>query len=282
MKRGRLIQYMLTRRLGGRTYLTRIGLSSDVGKSRCIDEDSVLSIEINSLSESQTRKRILLLIADGMGGHNKGEVASRVAGQVVATRIIKTLMSPSKIEPNSYHTELTEAIKAANTEILNYATTNADCEGMGTTISIAVIDSNQLHIAHVGDSRIYVINKDEIRQITRDHSYVQELIDQKRITPEEAKNHPQKNVITRVVGYYSEIKADVSSLLINADDFVLLCCDGLPNHVEDEEIKRILLRNPDPQKACDELIALANSRGGTDNISVIIASAKNARRDDPY
>ena len=272
---------MLTRRLKGRAYLTRIGLSSDVGKARCIDEDSVLSIEINSLSESQTRKRILLLIADGMGGHNKGEVASRIAAQAVANRIIKTLMSPSEIGPITYHRELSEAINAANTEILNYATKNPDCEGMGTTISLAIIDGNKLHTAHVGDSRIYVINKGEIRQITRDHSYVQELIDQEEITPEEAKNHPQKNVITRVVGYYSEINADVGTLLINADDFVLLCCDGLPNHVEDEEIKRILLRNTNPKKACDELIALANSRGGTDNISVIIASAKNARRDDP-
>jgi protein phosphatase len=266
---------MLPRHLRRRAYQDRIGISSDVGKARDIDEDSVLSIEINSLSESKTSKRILLLIADGLGGHNKGEVASRIAAQAVAARIIRTLMSSSEIAPITYHRELTDAINAANTEILDYASKNPDCEGMGTTISLAVLDGNQIHLAHVGDSRIYVISAEEIRQVTRDHSYVQELVDQEKITQEQAKNHPRKNVITRVVGYYSDVKVDVGSLLVDSSDYVLLCCDGLTNHVEDDEIKQIVLRIADPKKACDELIALANKRGGTDNISVIIIPAKN-------
>ena len=145
---------------------------------------------------------------------------------------------------------------------------------MGTTMTLAIIDGNQLHLGHVGDSRVYVLNDKSIRQVTKDHSYVQTLVDQGRITTQQAKNHPDRNVVTRVVGYYEEARADLASLNIEDNESVLVCCDGLTAHVGDYEIREIVLRSNDPQAACDDLVSLANRKGGTDNISVALASPK--------
>jgi serine/threonine protein phosphatase PrpC len=140
---------------------------------------------------------------------------------------------------------------------------------MGTTASAVVIDGAQLYVGHVGDTRVYVI-KNKITQITKDHSLVQELLDKGEITPEEARNHPQKNVITRAIGVGSNLEVDVFSETLEEGDYVLLCCDGLVNEVEDKEIMRIVLDSERLQDACDELIDLANKRGGKDNVSVVI------------
>lgn len=144
---------------------------------------------------------------------------------------------------------------------------------MGTTLSLAVVDGGHLHVANVGDSRTYIINTQEIFQVTRDHSLVQELVDRGELLPEEARHHPRKNVITMALGVYDEVTPDIGCLTTEPDDMVLLCCDGLINHVEDEDIHRVVVESSDPQTACEILVSLANKGGGTDNISVILARA---------
>jgi len=252
----------------------RIGFSTNVGRLRKKDEDSVIVAKVTSVYESVTGNRILLLVADGMGGIEGGEVASRIGASVVGNRILQTLATGDKMESSTYHEVFSQAIQLANKEILHLTLDRTQLSGMGTTVSLAVIDGDLLHIAHVGDSRVYVINQRTIRQVTKDHSYVQSLVDLGRITVEEARCHPKKNIVTKVLGYYGEIQPDLTSLPLDGEDHVLVCCDGLTIHVGDEEIRQIILRNPYPQDACDELVTLANERGGSDNISLALASAK--------
>src|SRR2546427_186436 len=146
-------------------------------------------------------------------------------------------------------------------------------QGMGATFSLAVADGRSLHVANAGVSRVYIVNAREIFQVTRDHSLVQEMVDRGELLPEEAKRHPRKNVITMALGVYEEVTPDIGCLTMEPGDSVLLCCDGLINHVEDEDIHRVVVETSDPQKACEILVSLANRGGGTDNISVIIARA---------
>jgi serine/threonine protein phosphatase PrpC len=251
-----------------------IGFSTDVGRCRDIDEDSVVAADIRSSYASYERRRIMLLVADGMGGHNAGQVASANAARVVSGQMLSILATEAEISSSMYHEAIQRAIEGANREVLGMAADEPTLEGMGTTMTLVVIDENQVHIGHIGDSRVYVLDDESIRQVTKDHSYVQTLVDQGRITAQQAKNHPDRNIVTRVVGYYDEARADVMSLSIEDNESVLVCCDGLTAHVGDEEIREIVLRSNDPQSACDELVSLANRKGGTDNISVAIASPK--------
>lgn len=242
----------------------RVGLLSDVGKKREIDEDSILAIECLSVFESKESRKFVLVLADGMGGHAKGEVASKITVTTVAEKLI-----PNSLLQNNYASEIKKAIQEANQKILQYSLDNSTAEGIGSTIVCAIVDGNNIHLGNVGDSRAYLISKDEIRQITKDHSYVQELIDKGEIAPEESISHPKKNVITRALGIYAEVEVDTMKLTKSDDEILLLCCDGLIIHVNDEEIKDIVT-SENPQDACKKLVDLANKRGGKDNISVII------------
>src|SRR5207249_8954303 len=170
-----------------------------------------------------------------------------------------------------YHDGLRLAIDQANQAILAEAQRHPECEGMGTTLSLAISDGRSLHVANAGDSRVYVINGREIFQVTRDHSLVQELVDRGELMPEEARHHPRKNVITMALGVYDQVTPDIGCLTMEPGDNVLVCCDGLINHVEDDDIHRVVVEASDPQTACEILVSLANRGGGTDNISVIIA-----------
>jgi protein phosphatase len=209
-----------------------------------------------------------------MGGHKRGDVAARTAVRAVAGTILPLLTSEDNIPRATYDRELRAAVSNANHAIFEEARRHPECEGMGTTLSLAVVDGRHLHIANVGDSRTYIINAREILQVTRDHSLVQELVDRGELNPEEARHHPRKNVITMALGVYDEVTPDIGTLTTEPGDMVLLCCDGLINHVEDEEIQRVVMEARDPQAACETLIALANKGGGTDNISVIVARAQ--------
>jgi protein phosphatase len=268
------IQYLEEASPGKGLLERRIGFSTNVGRLREIDEDSIVAVEVSSVYESKTRKRILLLVADGLGGQAKGEVASSIGASIAASRVLGILAARDEIKSSTYHKVFSEAISQANKEILNWGLDKPQFSGMGTTLSLVVIDGNSLHLAHVGDSRVYILNQETIKQVTKDHSYVQELVDLGKITVEQAKNHPRKNIVTKVLGYYGEIQPDLVSLPLSDNEHVLVCCDGLTIHVGDEEIRKIVLRNRDPQKACNELVSLANEAGGTDNISVALASAK--------
>jgi len=245
-----------------------IGYISDAGRIRELDEDSLVIVKIFSTYEVEPTERILLAVADGMGGHSKGEVASYIGAKTMAEETIPYLLE--RDNEKDFTNILSMNMKVANERILQYALDHPECEGMGTTMTVAILDEDQAHIGHIGDTRAYLIREDGISQLTKDHTYVQQLVDKGEITREEAKRHPKKNVITRVVGYYSEIEADKHSQVLQKDDRILLCCDGLTSYVEDEELKKVVSVALTPKRACQELVKLANERGGSDNISVVL------------
>ena len=243
-----------------------IGYLSDVGLVRSIDEDSILVINSNPQNPNIISRQ-LLIVADGVGGHSKGEIASYLGVKKVA-EVIFPWISRVGVD-KMFSTIIQGSIAEANKSILEYTKDHPECEGMGTTMTLALIDDSTIYIGHVGDTRAYLINEGSITRLTKDHSQVQELIDKGEITEEEALNHPKRNVITRVVGYYSEVECDLITRKINIGDRLLICCDGLTNYVRDAELKESVIFN-EPQTACKLLVDLANQRGGSDNISVII------------
>ena len=248
----------------------KIGMITDIGKVRKIDEDSILAADLSFGINSESEKFLLLAVADGMGGAAKGEEASKIALNALTKTII-----PELFGTRSFTELLENGIKNANQEILDYTTKNPESSGMGTTTVCAVVKGNNIHLANVGDSRAYVISNDEIRRVTKDHSYVQALIDEGQITEEEAREHPQKNVITKAVGILESVEPDTMKLTLDTDESLLLCCDGVIAHLTDEDIHKIICNTNDPQNACQQIVNLANKRGGSDNISLIILSSKN-------
>jgi protein phosphatase len=180
-----------------RSLENRFGYLSDVGRKRDLDEDSVLIVKAFSTYGEKPAERTLLIVADGMGGHSKGELASSLGTSIVTEACFPKLIDKDpKID---YEATLSDSMKQANQKILNYSIEHPECEGMGTTMTAAIVDEKQASFAHVGDTRAYIINAGKITQLTKDHSYVQELVDKGEITPEEARIHPKKNVI-RMVG----------------------------------------------------------------------------------
>ncbi|MDD6440077.1 MAG: Stp1/IreP family PP2C-type Ser/Thr phosphatase [Lachnospiraceae bacterium] len=231
---------------------------TDVGLKRNSNQDFVYASD-----QKVGRLPSLLIVADGMGGHAAGDLASRVC--------VETMVS--SIE-GSGQTEtipiLAEAVQKANRAVLKKAAEKPEYAGMGTTIVAAVIDGNTLYVANVGDSRLYLIDDDRIDQITLDHSLVAEMVRSGRISPEQMRNHPEKNIITRAVGGEENVEADFFDVGLHKGDVVLLCSDGLTNMVEDEQIFRIIRREKTLRDAGQKLISAANSAGGRDNISVVL------------
>ena len=246
----------------------KIGMLTDVGKVRTIDEDSILAADLSFGVNSKSSKFLLLAVADGMGGHAKGEEASKIALNAIARAVIPELSN------NTPFTELLEkGIQNANQDILDYTAKYPESSGMGTTSVCAVVKGNEVHLANVGDSRAYVVSDDEIRGVTKDHSYVQALVDEGKITQAEAREHPKKNIITKAVGTSPSVEADKSILTLGSHESLLLCCDGVIAHLPDEDIHKIINDSPDPQSACQKIVDTTNERGGSDNISLIILSA---------
>ena len=232
-------------------------------------------MDLMSAFEGKKRRKLISILADGMGGQSRGEVASKIGARILATEL-QRFLGDTDMNEEKYYDLLVRAFSVANWHILRYSEMHPEAEGMGTTISLAVIDENQqLYIGNVGDSRVYIVNREEgAIQLTKDHTFVQELIDKGKITKEQARHHPKKNILNQAVGTFADLKVDTCSLRLDDNDYVLLCCDGLTNHVSDDEMAEIVLNsNASPQEACDRLVTLANKRGGKDNISVIIAPA---------
>lgn len=229
---------------------------TDIGKTRQINQDCVFAstTAIGKLNN-------LFIVADGMGGHKAGDTASKCTVDTVVEAV-------SKSKSNSVLQILDEAVRAANAKVLEIAATSTDYEGMGTTLVVATIDQGMLCVGNVGDSRLYSIGS-EIRQITRDHSLVEEMVSIGELERSQARTHTNKNIITRAIGADSKVLADYFEVQINPEDKFLMCSDGLSNMVEDEVIRQVLKNHP-----CDEavrmLVDLANENGGKDNISVII------------
>lgn len=233
---------------------------SDIGLQRSLNEDCAFA---KNLSENEA----FAVVCDGMGGVNGGEVASKMACDRISQKI--SLCYKSSMPMMSVTNLLLSAITTANVEIFDYSEQNPEYKGMGTTTVCAFIKDNEVCIGHVGDSRAYIISKNGIRQVTKDHSLVQEMYDSGEISVEELKNHPVKNVITRALGVDEEVNIDFSSEFLHEGDAVLLCSDGLTNFVEADEIYEAF-NSYDKNELAQVLIDKANNYGGGDNITVAL------------
>jgi serine/threonine protein phosphatase PrpC len=247
------------------------GYSWDTGLLREINEDSILCTNFEIKTHLGTISAGLFAVADGMGGHNAGEIASDIAIRTIHTRCISGLLTKCPAPPLSI---LAAAFDEANSNVLNSAK-DGELKGMGTTLTVALVVGGDLYVAHVGDSRCYVINSWETIQVTKDHSVVQQLVDAGAITPEQARNHPRRNEITRVLGYSSDVVPDLQQIKLYAGDNILLCSDGLCGLLPTDKITETVIASPNPQQACIDLTARANLAGGPDNISVIIVKPVN-------
>lgn len=232
---------------------------TDKGKVREINEDYFYIS--TSLDEVQ-----LYILADGMGGYNGGEVASKLAVQT-AKNYIENNFKETEKDKDSIIQLLGSSIEYANMVVYEKAKENPELQGMGTTLEICLIYNNKAYIGHVGDSRIYLIKKDIARKITKDHSYVQQLVEDKKITREEAEHHPKKNMLLKALGCTSYVEPDIRARNLEKDDMLLMCSDGLTNMVEENKIYEVVRENK--EKAPEILVNLANNAGGYDNITVI-------------
>lgn len=231
---------------------------TDIGKRRSANQDFVYASDqpVGNLSN-------MLIVADGMGGHNAGDLASRYTVESMVDYIEKAVEKrPIPL--------LAEAIHHANELVVEKAKSDKALEGMGTTVVAATVQENYLYVANVGDSRLYLIDQ-EIEQITRDHSLVEEMIRVGELQRKDAKSHPDRNIITRAVGVRTPVKIDFFDIKLEPGDVILLCSDGLTNMVEDEDILRIVKKSSSLKEASQRLVTEANKNGGKDNISVVLA-----------
>ena len=241
---------------------------SDVGRKRKGNEDALC------LNDEQR----LYVVADGMGGHAAGEVASRVAVDAIAEFVELTggnqeITWPFGLDDTiSYEgNRLKTAVRHANTRVIEATRESAEYEGMATTVAAVLVDGDIANLAHVGDSRIYLWNGEAIEQLTRDHSWVNEQIENGAISPEQARSHPLRNVVTRALGGRADLVVDIQSRRMAPGDMLLICSDGLTTMVPDDGIARILRESEgDVARATTALVSEANERGGEDNITVVL------------
>lgn len=246
---------------------------SDVGQERDLDEDSILTLELGQVYRSASRPLGVYAVADGMGGHEGGDVASRLAIRAIARRAIEGLVKPHLEESTTsidFEKWIKEAVQDANQAVLTRR--KAARTDMGTTLVMAVIDNDTAHIGHIGDSRAYLLRDTHLQPLTVDHSLVERLVATGQIKPEEAATHPQRNVIYKNIGDKAQIEPDIRQVKIQPGDVLLLCCDGLSGEVSDADMGNIILNSPSLPVACRELVRAANLAGGHDNISVVLIS----------
>jgi protein phosphatase len=246
------------------------GQLSDIGMVRGNNQDAMLSVIASSASNDDMPDLGIFIVADGMGGHHHGEKASAITTRIVAKHVLKEIFN-SMLEQSMNDPErpaIAEILRAAVQEA-NDAVTEEIPEG-GTTVTTTVIVADLAYIAHVGDSRAYLITDEGIEQVTRDHSLVQRLVELGQLTPEEALDHEQRNVLYRAIGQSDTLDVDAITRRLPPRSRLLLCSDGLWNLVSETNIRDILKQHSNPQEACNELVKLANERGGTDNITVIL------------
>jgi protein phosphatase len=231
-----------------RSHSLPVGSCTDIGQMREHNEDSLLV------------KPPLYVIADGMGGHAAGEVASELAIRIFEDAAIDSA------DPQV----LRDTVAEANDAIIEGAQKGLGRAGMGTTLTAAVIEENRLTIVQIGDSRAYLLQGGRLRQVTRDHSLVEELISAGQITTDEARIHPNRSVITRALGSDPHVQPDIYEMRVDRGDRLMLCSDGLSSMLNTATIEALLIKNPDPQKAANALVDAANEAGGYDNITVIV------------
>ena len=233
---------------------------TDIGRKRKLNQDFVYSSD-----EAVGNLKNVYIVADGMGGHQAGDYASKCTVETMV-REIKGCFEQSPIRI------LSRAIRIANDQVRRKAREDESLYGMGTTVVAATVLGKYLQVANVGDSRLYIINE-EVRQITRDHSLVEEMVRMGGLDSEAARNHPDKNIITRAIGARDTIEIDFFHEELKSGDLILMCSDGLTNMLEDEEIGRILKTPGTIEERAERLIDAANQNGGRDNIAVILIDA---------
>ena len=231
---------------------------TDIGRKREINQDYVFATD-----ETIGNLPNLLVVADGMGGHRAGDFASRFTVEVLAEEV----QNSKETHPEQI---LGNAIQTANERLMEEAAKDSRLEGRGTTLVAATILDHVLYFANVGDSRLYLINK-EIRQLSKDHSMVEEMVRLGGLTEEEAKHHPDKNIITRAMGVKDKVEPDFFEYRLKGGDTILMCSDGLTNMVDDDEIFQIVKSARDIVEAVETLIQRANENGGSDNIGIVLA-----------
>ena len=235
--------------------LRALGLS-ETGPSRKNNEDSYLIVP----------ELKLFIVADGVGGNSSGEVASKTA-----TETIKEYVSSKLKESNDIKKLLVGAIETANTEVIRKSQSNENFKDMATTIVMGLTKGKELTVAHAGDSRAYLIRNQQAQQITKDHSWINELLEKKLITEEAARTHPKRNVITRAIGTDKDIKPDVQSIKLKTGDFYLFCSDGISDPIRESEMGDIILRHgKNLKETTREIVSLARKKGSTDDATVIV------------
>lgn len=230
---------------------------SDIGKNREMNQDYVYTSE-NAVGNLPN----LFIVADGMGGHKAGEFASKFTVET----IVESVRTNEQKEPVRI---IEEAIQTANKELIQKARQDETMAGMGTTVVVVTVIGDKAFVANVGDSRMYVIGK-EITQVTRDHSLVEEMVRMGELAKDAAKDHPDKNIITRAVGAAQDVDVDFFEVELYPQDYILMCSDGLTNMVEDEDIRRIVQSQRDVAERVEKLVETANDHGGQDNITVVV------------
>ncbi|WP_082234221.1 Stp1/IreP family PP2C-type Ser/Thr phosphatase [Halobacillus massiliensis] len=233
---------------------------TDTGQVRRHNEDAGGVYKNNS-------GQILAIVADGMGGHLAGDVASQLAVSTLHKHWEETLSIQSPDEAESW---LRRAIQEVNLRILEHSRENEECRGMGTTVVVSICSDSFVSIGHIGDSRVYLADSDGFRQITEDHSLVNELVRSGQISEDEAEHHPRKNVLLKALGTDEQVTADILTLEFEEDNRLLLCSDGLTNKVQGNELAQIAEYDGDWQDFGNQLIKMANDRGGEDNITLVI------------
>lgn len=241
----------------------KVYAKTDIGKTRESNQDAFDTGYFNDGT-------VWAVVCDGMGGVSGGQVASSLCIDKTVNAIKRSYRENMTV--NNVKNMLVSAINAANSYVFDESLKDRDLKGMGTTIVAVVIVNNIAVVAHVGDSRAYIIN-DTIKQITKDHSFVQLLVDNGRITPEEAENHPDKNIITRAIGIEGFVDVDVDIVDIKDEDILLLCTDGLNGYVKDDDILKTVKEYGD--SSTEKLVETANLNGGHDNITVVLISSDN-------
>ena len=252
---------------------------TDLGRTRDHNEDRFLVADLTRKTSSLQPVRrhdigprgTLLVVADGMGGAAAGELASEMATDAIYDHLVKTLGDEDEVTPQRFAYRLKEAVEVANANIHAHARAHPEVRGMGTTTTAAGVLNDHLYLTQVGDSRAYLIRAGQAHQITKDQSLMQRLVEAGELTEEEAAQSERRNIILQALGPDPKVKVDLTHQEVRRGDILVLCSDGLTGQVKKEEIAQIVSGTTDLSAACDQLIALANQRGGPDNITVVVA-----------
>ena len=246
---------------------------TDIGRVRTHNEDYHKAL---GGDEAPPGVDALLVVADGMGGHAAGEVASQMTVEGVVQALANRSVDSPELEDTDFGGSLGTALEEVNREVWR-AGQEPDKKGMGTTCTLAAVRDGKLFLANIGDSRAYLLRDGELHQVTKDHSWVEEAVDQGIVSREDARTHPNRNIITRAIGLDQEVTADRFMEPLTEGDLVLLCSDGLNSMLTDEEIRGVLLSHP-LEEVCQALIDAANNQGGHDNTTVAVATIGAQRR----